>query len=404
MKQKIVKGSHSLMKGLNESSILNIILAYGPISRIDISHKLNVSIPTATRITDRLLEEGLIINTGLGASSGGRKAPIFEINPSGAYIFGAQIGSTIDIILTNLKAEILDSTSSPASDFQSPDDTVKYISRSIDAMVSRNGIPETKIYGVGLGVPGVNFRAKPVIEASVFKGWNSVNLSNLVKGHIKYRTFIENIAYTSTLREYWFGAGKGFSNIIHLLVDNGVGGGVILNGKLYKGINGKAGILGHMSIEFDGEECYCGNNGCLETYVSVPSIVKRIRRLVGDGIPSTLTALRNSHDEITFNDICSAAAEGDILSTKIIKEAGQRLGSAAASLANIFDPELIILSGGAVEGCPLLLESARTEALERIFFFIDVNKRLQIVSGSRNQNSALGCVALVLQLIFEQKI
>lgn len=404
MRQKIVKGSHSLMKGLNKSSVLNIIRSYGPISRADIAQKLNASIPTATRITDSLLQKGLIISAGPGASSGGRKAPTFEINPEGAYIFGVQVGENIGIVLTNLKAEVLDASSYPIVQFEDPEDIFKKIGREIDSMISKNKVPSSKVYGVGMGIPGINFRAKSVIEKSVFKGWNKIDINTLTKKYIKFETFIENIAYTTTLKEYWFGAGKGYSNIVHLLVDIGIGGGVILDGKLYKGVNGKAGIMGHISVDFDGEECYCGNKGCVETYSSVPAIVRKVKKLISDGIPSSLSEKHPSISKITFEDICREADRGDVLSHKVLKEAGQRLGAATAVLANVFDPELIILSGEAISKSALLYETARSEALERIFTFIDINKRLEIKPGKAEIPGPLGCIALVLQLIFQQRI
>lgn len=401
MEQKILKGSHSLMKDLNESSILNIILNYGPISRADIAQKLQVSIPTATRITDSLLSNGLIVNTGYGSSSGGRKAPIFEINPEGAYMFGAHIGSELDIILTNLKAEILDTVSYPADLFEEPEDIIKKISSDIDRMLLKNKIPESKVYGVGIGTPGVNFRAKPRIETSVFKGWNHIDIENLLQKYMRFKTYTENIAYTSTLKEYWFGAGKGYGNVVHLMVDNGIGGGVIINGRLYKGINGKAGIFGHISVESNGEECYCGNKGCVEVYSSIPAIVKRTKELMDAGVPSSMATLHKSGSRITFEDISREAELGDLLAGKVLKEAGEKLGSVIASLVNTFDPELVILSGEVVKRSPLLFEKARTEVAERIFSFLHVNKLVEIKPGNEQKPTSLGCIALVMQLIFE---
>jgi N-acetylglucosamine repressor len=392
------------MKGLNEASILKIIREHGPISRSDIAQMLNVSIPTATRITDSLLTDGLIVSVGFGLSSGGRSAPNLEINPTGAYIFGAEVTNNIEIALTNLKAEVIDASSVPAIRFGNPAETIKHIAATIDEMVIRNKIPDEKVYGVGIGTPGINFRANSIIEQSVFKGWNNVNIEELISSSIKYKTFVENIAYTSTLKEYWFGSGIGCGNFVNLLVDNGIGGGIILDGKLYKGMNGKAGHLGHISIENDGEYCYCGNKGCIERYASIPAIEKRVKRLIKDGVDTSLILEKPDLFDITYADICRASENGDDLCIKVLREAGRKLGSVVASISNIFDPELVIISGGVVRNNSIVFEECRAEALDRTFSFINVKRRMGIIKGNDRLQGPLGCVALVMESIFSQKL
>lgn len=404
MKAKIIKGSHSLMKGLNEISILQIIREHGPISRSDIAHLLNVSIPTAIRVTDSLLAMDLIIDVGQGSSSGGRSAPNLDINPKGAYIFGAQIMNNIDLLLTNFKADIIDFTSVPAEQFDNPEDIIKYISDMIETMVKKHNVPTQKIYGVGIGTPGINFKAGHQIQSSAFKGWNNVNIDEILQKNFNYKVFIENVSFTTTLQEYWFGNGKGHNNIIHLLVERGIGGGIILDGKLYKGFNGKAGILGHISVESEGDECYCGNKGCVELYSSIPAIVKKVREQLNLGFSSSLNELNKPVQNISFKDICKESENGDVLSCRVIKDAGKKLGTVLSSLANIFDPELIILSGSAIEDSDLFFEACRSEAFDRIFSYMKVNKRLDIIKGKKDLTNTLGSVALVMQSIFEQKI
>lgn len=400
-KMPILKGSHSLIKDLNKYSILNIIREFGPISRTDIADMLNASIPTVVRAVEMLVADDLVTFSGKGSSSGGRRPPLLEINPSGAYIFGAHIGSSLDIVLSNLKAEIIDDISVPTEMVVDPESTIKQIALNVQLMIEKNNIPVEKVYGVGIGTPGVNFRTNPQIETSAFKGWDNTNINELTQKHIPYKSFLGNIAYTTTLREYWFGHAKGYSDIIHIMVDLGISGGIILNGKPYKGINGKAGEIGHISIQFDGPKCYCGNQGCIETYASIPAIIKRAQSLILDGVPSSLKEKLSSKGSIKFDDICQAADNGDILSQRVLQEAGKKLGAVIANLANVFDPELVVLSGKTVKKSQLLFDTCCTEALERVFSYRDINKHIEIVKGNGTIASPLGSVALVMQSIFE---
>ncbi len=400
MRQKLPKGTHSMIRDINKNSVLNIIREFGPISRTDIALKLDSSIPTVMRAVDALLSDEMITYTGVGASNGGRKPPLLEINPLGGYVFGAHIGSFLEIVLSNLKADIIDSASFPTGMSMEPEAVIGQISSVIDKMLIKNNIPESKVFGVGIGTPGVNFRTNTKIGASVFKGWDNINLEELVKKYIRFKTFTENVSYTAMLREYWFGKTKGYDDIIYLWIDKGIGGGIILNGEPYKGINMKAGELGHISVEYEGNECYCGNKGCIETYASIPAITEKVKAYIRDGFESSLAEIQSGDADISFEDICREAENGDNLSANVIKDAGRRLGTVIANLANIFDPELVVLSGGAIKHSPLLFETSRTEALERVFSYRDISKKLEIVNANTEIANSLGCVALVFQSVF----
>lgn len=400
MKHKLPKGTHSMIKDINKNSILNIIREFGPISRTDIASELNSSIPTVMRAVEALLSDNMIIYTGIGNSNGGRKPPLLEINPIGGYVFGAHVGSRLEIVLSNLKAEIIDSANFSTDKSMEPEIVIQQISSAIETIFKRNDIPESKVYGVGIGTPGVNFRTNTKIGASVFKGWDNTNLDALIKKHIRFRTITENVAYTATLREYWFGKTKGYNNIIHLWIDKGIGGGIILDGKPYKGINMKAGELGHISVECEGNQCYCGNKGCIETYASIPAIIEKTKTYLKDGFTSSLLEKGACDTDITYEDICREANHGDAICSKVIKDAGRRLGTVIANLANVFDPELIVLSGNAIKHSPLLFETSRTEALERVFSYRDISKSVDIISANTGITNSLGGVALVFQSIF----
>jgi glucokinase len=218
------------------------------------------------------------------------------------------------------------------------------------------------IQGVALGVPGVVSRRDGVVESSPnLPGWRKVPLLEHLRQRLRLPLLLENDANAAVYGEYWAGAGRGKETIVLLTLGTGVGGGIIIDGGLLRGVEGMAGEIGHLTVEPEGEPCLCGNRGCLESYASARGIYARYARLAGkvpedgeDGPPGAAS-------------VFARAQEGDDLARKAFSEAGKYLGIAMAALVNIINPEAIIVGGGVLPAWGFFMPAAEKEMLERAF-------------------------------------
>ena len=168
--------------------------------------------------------------------------------------------------------------------------------------------------------------------------------------------------------EHQFGVGRGVDNLIYLTVSTGIGGGIIINGRLYLGVSGSAGEIGHMTIDVNGPECSCGNIGCLEMLASGKAIAREAIRRISQGEGSSLAKMvEGKIDNITAEEVGVAAEGGDSLSLEVISQAATYLGVGMVNLVNILNPEMIIVGGGVAQMGELLLAPARQVVEERAF-------------------------------------
>jgi len=229
------------------------------------------------------------------------------------------------------------------------------IKRLRDAAMGRG----LEVAAVGVGAPGVIRGDKGIVVKSPnFPDWNNVPLKDQLEEALGVPVVIENDANAAALGEQWRGAGKGISSMILLTLGTGVGGGIILDNKIWHGADGMAGEIGHMTLVPDGRPCTCGNVGCLEMYASARGIVQSYHEALGN---------RASGSPITSEQIYDAARSGDKTAVHVMEEMGRMLGIGIASLINIFNPERIVIGGGVKEGWPLFIEATRKEIMKRAF-------------------------------------
>ncbi|MBN2566178.1 MAG: ROK family protein, partial [Candidatus Eisenbacteria bacterium] len=193
--------------------------------------------------------------------------------------------------------------------------------------------------------------------------WRDVELRRMLSEATGLPTRIENDANAAAYGESRVGAARGAVNVIMLTLGTGVGGGIVLGGRLYRG-SSFAGEVGHMTIEMNGRPCPCGNAGCLERYTNAEAMVERAARLLGEGRPSRL-ADAQAAGALTAHDVGRAAAAGDAVALAAVTETGRALGVGLANLAVLFDPDLIVLGGGVARAGRALFDAAREEMVQR---------------------------------------
>ncbi|TCL66512.1 putative NBD/HSP70 family sugar kinase [Hydrogenispora ethanolica] len=395
-------GNARLLKDINQSVILNAIKDHEPISRAELVNLTKLALPTVLRIVNRLIEEGLVIEIGKADTSSGRKPIMLKINPISGYLVGVKIGRRLVVILTDRNGKILDQIIELTDSSAGPLGVVQQIKSIVYRMMESDGIPKEKIAGIGVATPGSRFKTGSLIASSVFAGWENADFDGLLKEHLsEFTTVSRNVTICGAIGEQWFGLGKNVKNCIYIYADAGVGGGVILDGKVYLGRDGYAGHIGHHVVHFEGEPCYCGNRGCLEAYTSTGAIIKQIQQRLREGAPSILREHAGADfGNIQFNMIAEACQCNDSLVVETLTRAGRIMGVGIANSINMFNPDLVILGGEVCCSCPLFTEEAIRVARENTFAL--KAKDIEIVVSQSEQPEVMGAAALVMNEIYKK--
>ena len=280
---------------------------------------------------------------------------------------------------------------------EKPQDIVKRLCDAVKNLCYKNKIKLSEIVKIGIGCPGpLNSKKGIIYSTPNLFGWENFPLKKCIERHLKIPTVVNNDANSATYGEYWLGAGKGYSTVVCFTLGTGIGGGIILNGKLFNGIDDSAGHFGHTTIVPDGPKCGCGNKGCLEALASAPNMVKRAISGIKNGAKTKLIILASGNlKNITAKMIHIAATKGDKFAKGLLAETGRYLGIAVANVLNILNPEIVIFSGGMIEAGDLLFKHIRKEAMKRAL--PQPAKRVKIVPAKLGNNAGIiGAAGLAL--------
>lgn len=223
------------------------------------------------------------------------------------------------------------------------------------------------VAALGVALPGlVNRQTDRVVDPRGMPSPMVENLHSELTGATGLRVEIENDANAAAYGEFKVGAGRGSRNLFYMMIGDGIGGAIILDGKLWTGASGFAGEVGHITIDTEGLECICGNTGCLETVASAPSIVRRARERLYRDNTSSLSRL-GLNKNFTADDIAHEAREGDDFAAMMIERTGKFIGTGVASVINLLNIDCIVLGGGVMDAGPLILNPIIQEAKRRAF-------------------------------------
>ncbi len=279
---------------------------------------------------------------------------------------GVELGrkSTRCVVVENGR-KILLRSEIPFPNEQGSDAAITRMAKLVNDMILELRLQPGDIHSIGIGVPGpLNNKVGVIYGPPNMKGWDRVPLGPRMAVLTGIPVHIENDAKACGWAEYLFGAGKGCRNMVAINIGSGVGGAVIIDGKLFVGKDGMAGEIGHIPIERDGRRCACGNRGCVEAYVSAAAIVSRFRSKIAKGWTSSLLG---RGEAISSIDIFAAAHEGDALAQHIVAKTGKSLGALAAIIMNFINPERIIVAGSMLQYGSMLLDTMRSECRTRCF-------------------------------------
>ena len=233
---------------------------------------------------------------------------------------------------------------------------------------TRRLVPGATFAGAGAGAPGPLDTKRGVVLLTPNLGWVNLPLRQLLQDALGVPAAIDNDANCAVLGECWMGAARGARHVIGITIGTGIGGGIVVNGRLYHGASDCAGEIGHTTVEVNGRRCKCGNYGCLEAYASGPAIARRAVEAIEAGQPSKLPDyVDGALDRITAQTVYQAAHDGDELAEEVVGDTAKFLGAGIANMVNIFNPEIVVVFGGVTYAGERLFGPLKREVAKRAF-------------------------------------
>jgi glucokinase len=233
---------------------------------------------------------------------------------------------------------------------------------------TRAEIPGAEILGVGVGAPGPLDTKRGIVLLTPNLGWVNLPLRQIIHDRLGLPAALDNDANCAVLGEWWVGAARGARHAIGITIGTGIGGGLILDGKLYHGASDVAGEIGHTTIDTEGRRCKCGNYGCLEAYASGPNIALRAVEEIEAGAVSRLPSLVGGDlSKVTAQTVYQAAQDGDDLALEVVNDTARFLGVGIGNLLNVFNPEAVVVCGGVTLAGDHLFVPLRREVARRAF-------------------------------------
>jgi len=283
------------------------------------------------------------------------------------YSIGVDIGGTnITVALVTEKGEIARKIRMSTRAEEGETKTIERIVRALDIVM--DGLPSNSIRGIGIGAAGDIDQNKGIVRFSPNLSWKNVPLVRLIRKKFNMKVVLDNDANAAAWGAYNLEAGKKAKSLLCVTLGTGVGGGLILDGKIYHGASGSAGEIGHITLNPQGQKCKCGNYGCLETYVGSGYIIKKVVSEIKKGNKSLINKIAGGNlKSITPETIQTAALKGDKLARRIWREAGKNLGIALSGVINLLNPDVIVFGGGLAKAGDLIFKPMKVEARKRTF-------------------------------------
>ena len=329
---------------LLKKKILHFCIKEGDFSLADLSKELNISIPTATKLTEELIENGFLEDLGKQDTNGGRRPSIYGLKSSAGYFVGTHIGRfSVSICITDFNGNVV--SFQPYLQFQVENSEASF--RSLCGLIRKHidesGISQDDVLAYGVNLSGrVNYETGYCF--TYFIGEDRP-IASLFEEEFNAPVFLENDSRAMAYGEYISGGCNGEKDVLFLNISWGLGMGMVIDGKLSYGKSGFSGEIGHFPMMNNGQICQCGKTGCLETAASGSAAHRIIMEKLHNGHASLLARKLENASDITLDEILNAALEEDVLAIEAIEEIGTNLGRAIAGLINLFNPELVVIGG-----------------------------------------------------------
>ncbi len=342
---------HSLA-GRAENAMQARILAQlrdeGPLSKAQLADQLQVSRTTIAAEVARLAEVGLAGEAGPAASRGGRRSTLVDLSEDIRFV-GISIGATgMSVGVTDGRLAVLATRHRGCDIRQGPEAVLAAALALVREVLDEVGVDRPM--GAGVGVPGpVDFHRGVPVSPPIMPGWDGYPVRDAVSRELGCPVVLDNDVNVLAVGEQHAGVAKGARDFLYVKIGTGIGCGIVIDGDLYRGVNGCAGDIGHIRIEEFGPTCACGNTGCLEAFSGGAALARDATTAARSGRSPALAALLQEKGELTAVDVGTAVSQGDPQAVQLIRDSGRHVGRVLAALVSFFNPGMIVI-GGRVTG------------------------------------------------------
>lgn len=375
-------GSQSALRKLNEQRVLDTLASHGTLTQAGLARVTGLSTATVSNIVKTLAAENRVETTSV--TSSGRRALGVSLLDVSDVAAGIDFGrSHVRVVLARPGFRLLDEASAALPIGHRVEDSIAIAARMLTEACERTGTNPRQLLGAGIGVPGpIDHRTNRVIHGAILPDWVGIDIAEQLRSALGIPVIIDNDSNLGALAQVTWGEHQACANLCFLKIGSGIGSGLILNGSLYYGHLGITGEIGHSTIFDQGLICRCGNRGCLETVASTFTMTQMLGHAEGRSI--------------TVEEIIDRALGGDSATLRVIDDAGVAVGHALANVANLINPEAMVIGGPLAPLGELLLDPIRRGLNRHAIPVVGENTSLHMsMLGDRAE--ALGAVALVLR-------
>ncbi|HJW83601.1 MAG TPA: ROK family transcriptional regulator [Anaerolineae bacterium] len=409
MKRRYRTADQNWVRERNLAIVLDYLWeAGGPISRTRLTEISGLNKSTVGSLLTQLQTWGLVRESGTLGQRPGRPGVLIDLNPDAGRLIGAEIGvGFVSAIVTDLKANVVwqHKIDIPNGETKEPAcgqaDVLNQAEQLVQEAIGQATASNRRLLGIGLGVPGLVDHTTGTLLFAPNLGWSNVPLRDMWRRRFGVPVVVENEANAAALGERMLGVARQVDNFVYLSAGVGLGGGLVIDGKLYGGMGGFAGEIGHMTLEPNGPQCKCGNRGCWETLIGPTAIIQKARQAASEGCTPKLLALRavdGDVNAIRMEHVLQAAAQGEPAIIEDLDEVGRYLGIGIANLINAFNPSLVVLGGMLSLAGPYILPCAQQEVQRRALAAARSGAKI-IVSAFKFDACVMGGVSLIVREI-----
>lgn len=377
----------------NRRRVLEALRCSGALSQAEIARQTGLSRATVSSLVSELRGAGLVVDAPAerqATSQGGRPPVVLALDDSAGAVLGIDFGhSHVRVAVANLAHTVLAERCvylDVDGDAQRP---MAAAVEMVGEVLTEAGVDRSRVLGVGMGLPGPIDRARGTVGSpSILPGWVGVRAAEEMSTRLGLPVALDNDANLGALAETMWGAGQGLTHVAYIKASTGIGSGLVIDGRLYRGATGSAGEIGHTVVDEQGLVCYCGNRGCLETLAGGAAIIDLLRRSHGGRFGESLPA--------NLGTVLRLAAEGDLGCRRALGDVSHQIGIAVANLCNLFNPQRVVIGGTLSLAGDLVLEPIR-RAVRRHTTPVTAGT-VDVVAGILGDRAeVLGALALVLR-------
>jgi len=329
-----------------QSRILSYVRDEGPLSRMDLALRLNVSRTTVAAEVGRLVDLGLAEDGGPAASRGGRRSNLVDLD-AGLRFVGIELGATsMRVAVTDGRLGVLTRAAAPRADIRrGPELVLAEALEMTRKLLAEQGVERPA--GVGIGVPGpVDFQAGVPVSPPIMPGWDGYPVRDALSRELGCPVLLDNDVNVMALGEQHTGVARSASAFLFVKIGTGIGCGIVVDRHLYRGADGCAGDIGHVRIDANGPLCACGNRGCLEAFFGGAALARDATAAAASGRSPVLAGLLEEFGELSAEHVGVAMGRGDAVALQLSRDGGRLVGTVLANLVSFFNPGLIVIGGG----------------------------------------------------------